>query len=139
MFFITNFYNFGLFYNFDLLCCTRYLILRINMEWTIKLFNIFCTVGGELCLLDLYNLWKWTPDPNLNLKMDQNLSSQGYKDHFFLAQRLKNAFPNILKINPKDVKPGTFVVNKQLSEFCLKCLINYTISVSINRYPTYES
>lgn len=74
-----------------------------------RIYATFVT-GGELCENDLAKLEQWTPDPNLNLKMVKNLSLQGYKDFFFLGQRLKNAFPSILKNDLEEVNPGDFVV-----------------------------
>jgi hypothetical protein len=51
-------------------------------------------LGGTLCAQDVDNLEKWTPQAVQTLSM--NLTPQGYKDAYNMAQRFKFRFPTLL-------------------------------------------
>jgi hypothetical protein len=60
------------------------------------ILKFFCcdNVGGKLCAQDVDNLKKWTPQAVSTLSM--NLTPQGYKDAYSMAQRFKSRFPALL-------------------------------------------
>jgi hypothetical protein len=57
--------------------------------------------GSKLCVDDIHNLKKWTPQVVSTLA--NNLTPQGYKDAYYLAKRYKSRFPTLLN-QPYDPK-----------------------------------
>lgn len=63
-------------------------------------------LGGTLCAQDVDNLKKWTPQVVQTLSM--NLTPQGYKDAYNMAQRFKSRFPTLLN---QSYSPDKFEVS----------------------------
>jgi hypothetical protein len=57
-------------------------------------FVCYQTPGGELCIEDVDNLKKWTPQAVTSVA--DNLTPQGYKDAYYVAQRYASRFPKLL-------------------------------------------
>ncbi|XP_065205111.1 multiple inositol polyphosphate phosphatase 1-like [Planococcus citri] len=55
---------------------------------------------GKLCQKDLENLQKWKS--SLTVELDDQLTPQGKSEQIFLAQQLKEAFPEVLRSSNKD-------------------------------------
>jgi hypothetical protein len=55
-----------------------------------------------MCAQDVDNLKKWTPQAVSTISM--NLTPQGYKDTYNVAQRFKSRFPSLLNVsyNPEE-------------------------------------
>ncbi|XP_023702394.1 multiple inositol polyphosphate phosphatase 1-like [Cryptotermes secundus] len=79
---------------------TRYTdAIGINDMWSLiclrdEIITNIKNGRGRLCAQDVDNLKKWTPQVVQTLSM--NLTPQGYKDAYNMAQRFKSRFPTLL-------------------------------------------
>ena len=72
-------------------------------------------VDGHLCPTDLENLRQWRLDPGMNMETAYLLTSQGKEDLLLLAKRLRNAFPELLQMDPKNIKHSDYIVRNIVS------------------------
>jgi len=75
---------------------TCYAHLKVSVMF-VCLFVCHNIPGGTLCAQDVDNLRKWTPQAASTLSMD--LTPQGYKDAYYVAQRFKSRFPSLLNLS----------------------------------------
>ncbi|XP_069691313.1 multiple inositol polyphosphate phosphatase 1-like [Periplaneta americana] len=92
--------------------------------------NHYILKMGNLCVQDLENLRKWTPQAVSTVAM--SLTSQGYKDMYKMAQRFKIRFPSLLN---KSYHPDLFEVqftNTQRTTLSAYAFIDGIFGTTIN-------
>ena len=77
-------------------------IITIGLSW--KIFG----AAGKLCPKDLRLMRNWKFSEKFK---SGNLTSLGRQELFTLGKRFKRAFPELLQIDPANIKPEDYLVS----------------------------